>query len=366
MPFSRPTLTEVISRVKSDFNTYVDDAITFLRRSVYDVFSKAFGAAHHTQYDYLEYAKDQLFILTADEEHLEKHGSEYGILKENGDRATGSVIISGTVGTVIAAQTELQSATDNIYKTDSSATIAAGGTVTVVVTAAEVGNDYNEDAGSILTFVNPLAGANNNTTIATGGISGGTDEDTVEEYRAAILTRKRQPPHGGAEGDYIVWCKEYSGVTRAWESPQYYGPGTIGVSFVLDNEDDIFPDETTRAAVKAYILSHSDPITGKTVGAPTTVEQGLFMIENEALAMDFTIQLSPNTSTVQSAVTSKLTDMILQKGGAEKTVTISHIYEAISLALGEESSRLVYPTSDVTATAAQVHVLGDITFQNYT
>jgi uncharacterized phage protein gp47/JayE len=365
MPFARPTLTEIINRIKSDFNTYVADSISFLRRSVYNIFAKTYGAALHLLYDYLEYAKDQLFILTADEAHLEKHGAEYGIFKNNGTRATGSTVMSGTVGETIPAQTEIQSDSDNIYRTDSLATIGAGGTVSVAFTAAEVGNDYNEDAGTTLTFVSPLINVNVDTTVDSNGITGGLNEDTVEEFRTKILNRKRKPPHGGTEDDYETWALEYAGVTRAWSIPQYQGAGTIGLAFVMDDETDIFPDETTRDAVKAYIVAHSDPGTGKTVGVPVTAQPGFFVIENAALTMNMTIQISPNTSAVQSAVLAKLADMILQKGGAEETVTISHIYEAVSTSLGEEKCKIIVPTDDVTATAAQVHVLGDVTFQDY-
>lgn len=365
MPFDRPTLTQIINRINNDFGTYVDDSSTFLRRSVYDVFGKVFAGAHHLQYDYLEYVKDQLFILTADEENLQLHGAEYGIFKDSGTKAAGSVICSGTVGATINAGVELQSSSGYFYRFDSTVTIGAGGTVTTTITAAQSGNIYNLDAGTVLSFVSPLANINSTCSVASGGITGGVDEETLGEYRTRILNRKRKPPHGGIAADYETWALEVDGNTRAWAIEQYYGIGTVGLLFVRDEDDDIFPNETLRNTTRAYIVSHLDATTGKTVGIPVTADPGFIVIEGYAYTVNMTIQLDPNTAAVQTSVLSNLTDTFLQYAGPGQTISISQFYEALTTATGEIKSKIIIPTDDVTAPTNRVHILGDVTFQDY-
>lgn len=365
MPFTRPSLQTIIDRIVSDFNNRVDSSQTFLRRSVYKIMAYVFGGAHHLLYGYVQYVKDQLFVTTSDAEHLERHGAEYGVNRDEGAKATGSVSASGTVGTLIPASTEIQDADGFKYRVNSNTNIGAGGTASVAITASEVGDDYNQSSGVVLTFISPIAGVDSNVTVDANGITSGDDEETDAEYRSRVLLRKRYPPHGGVADDYVTWALEYSGVTRAWSITEYYGYGTIGLVFVQDGETDIFPNETTRNAVRAYLVSHTDDVLGKTVGIPVTAEPGFFVINAIPKTVDFNIQLSPNNGTVQTAVSANLADLILQRGGPEQTITISQMYEAITTASGEVKSNIVSPVADVTAAVNEVHVIGTITYGEY-
>ena len=202
-------------------------------------------------------------------------------------------------------------------------------------------------------------------TVDSDGITEGTDEETDDDLRERVLTRKRQPPHGGAEFDYEAWALEVSGVTRAWTLPLYYGAGTVGIAFVRDDDVDIFPDATERATVRAYIVEHEDPGTGITVGVPVTAEPGLIMITLNTLSVDFNISISPNTTAVRAAIQSNIEDLILRDGGPGETLYLSRISEAISLASSESIHRLNSPVADVGASSTQIHTLGTITFASY-
>lgn len=364
MPFDRPTLQEIDDRIQSDIGARIEDSATFLRRSVLKVMSRVYSGAIHLQYGYMQYMKDQLFLLTADSEFLEKIGTEYGIPRTDGTKATGSGTASGTNGTSIPAGTRLQSDSDNIYIVDTAATIS-GGVATVDVTAEESGDDSNEAAGTILSFVSPIIGVDSTITIDSSGITGGLDIEGDEAYRSRLLTRKRQPPHGGAEFDYEAWAKEVSGVTRAWTIPLYQGVGTLGFAFVRDDDDDLIPSAAEVAAVRSYILSHSDPLTNVTVGIPVTAEPGFFMISLTKLAINMTIAIDPNTAAVQASVLSRLNDAIRTYGGPGENVALSQLYEAVGSAVGEIKHRIISPITDTVASTSQVQVLGDVTFQDY-
>lgn len=362
MPFERDTLSTIVTRIETDIITRITGAVGLLRRSILKVLARALGGAVHTLYSYIEYNKDQMFASSADAENLEKQANEFGITRTAAVKATGTVLITGTAGTVIPIYTELQSSTDQVYLTDTADTIEAGGSVAIDVTAKVAGTDGNEDSGSTLTFVSPISGVDTSATISTA-IDGGSDEETDADLRERTLTRKRQPPHGGALFDYVSWMLEVSGVTRAWAFASYQGVGTVGCAFARDDDDDIIPSESEVSTVESYIESHTDSITGKTVGKPTTAS--LYMITLTEKTMNFTIGISPNTTAVQTAITSQLTDLIEEEGGPGETIYLSKIQNAISTAVGEEYNTLVYPTTNQTAATNEIHVMGTITFQDY-
>ena len=366
MPFQRPSITEIITRIKSDFNARIEDARTFLRRSFFAVASTVMGGVAHLLYEYINYVKDQLFALTADAEHLDRLGDEMGVAKGTGVKATGTALATGTAGTAIGVNTTLTSQTGLIYRVTTATSIGTGGTVSIALEAEKSGTSYNAASGTVLSFVSPISSINTDVTVESAGIENGTNAETTDQYRARVLLRKRFPPHGGIREDYVAWALEVTGVTRAWSVPEYQGIGTIGVAFVRDNDTGgIFPDETERTEVRDHIISHTDPILLKEVGIPVTAQNGLFVIVNRAKTVDMTIEISPNTSAIQTAVTSKLTDLIQNSGGAELTITVSEFYEAIMAATNIIKSRVIVPAADVTANANEVHVLGTITYQDY-
>jgi len=364
MPFLRPTLQQIIDRMVSDLNTWVANANTFLRRSVFLIFSRVFGMAVHLIYGFLDYMKKQLFVSQADSEYLDVHGTEYGIPRKIGTKATGSCVVTGTNGIVIPAETKLAADDGSIYITTSDATIA-GGSADIDFIAEDYGDEYNESAGIGLSFVSPISGVSSVATVGSGGITGGVDAETDEDYRSRLLLRKRQPPHGGAEFDYESWGLEVSGVTRAWTIPFYNGPGTVGLAFVKDNETDIIPTSTDRLTMYNYIISHLDPDTNTIIGIPVTAQAGFIVIPIMAKTINMTIELYPNTSVIRASVIDRMQDLFKTRGGPGEIVSLSQMYEAISSAVGEVRSKITYPYDDVSAAVNEVHVLGDITFEDY-
>lgn len=364
MSFDRPSLSTIYDRIVKDFETRIDGIGTLLRRSVLKVIARVNAGAFHTLWGYLDYMSKQLFIATAEGDNLDYRTAEYGIARDSGDYAEGNATATGTTGTTIPAGTQYQSDIGWVYETQADVTLV-GGTATISLKAIVKGTDGNETAGTTLTIVNPLEDIDTTATVGADGLIGGTDEETDDDLRERALLKKRNAPHGGAEHDYKNWMLEYSGVTRAWVFPLYMGLGTVGCAFVRDNDISIIPTETQQEEVKDYLEEHTDPITGETVGIPVTALPGLFMIDLTALTIDFTIKVYPNTSAVQTAIQSQLEDLILQDGGPGETIYRSRMVEAIGLAIGEEYSELVAPVIDMTASNAQIHRMGTITFSNY-
>lgn len=364
MPFTRPSLSDLVTRIESDIETRLSEVGNLLRRSVLKTLARATAGVAHLVYGYLQYMSQQLFAATADTEYLELIGSEYGINRNAAAKATGTGTATGITGTTIPADTELQSATGNVYTIDSAVTLAAG-TGIVEFTANVAGDDSNETGAVTLTFVSPINNINDTVTTTSDGITGGADGETDTAYRERVLTRKRRPPHGGAEFDYETWAKERSGITRAWVFPQYAGNGTVALAYTRDNDTSIIPNAADRADTLDYILEHTDPASGETVGIPVTAEPGFEILAVAEYTINFEINIYPNTTDVQDAVEEELTNLLYNSGGPGQTIYLSQISEAVGNAAGEERHQIVSPTTDIVATYTQVPVLGTVTFNAY-
>lgn len=349
MAFSRPTLAQLIERAQADIETRLPGADAGLRNSALNVLARTHSGAVHGLYGYLDWISRQVLPDTADAEILERWASIWGVTRKAASFAAGPITLTGTVGTVVPAGTVLQTSAGQEYETDAEVTLAST-TATAQVTALVAGQAGNLVAGTTLTLVSPIAGLNSQALVASGGLVAGADAETDAALRTRLLTRIQEQPHGGADFDYIAWALEVPGVTRAWVYPAELGLGTVTVRFVRDDDASIIPDAAEVQAVQDHIDALRPVTAVVTVVAPI------------AVPLDFTIQLTPNTSTVQAAVQAELEDLIRREALPGGTILISHIREAISLAAGETDHVLTAPAADVTHTTGQIAIMGTITW----
>lgn len=350
MPFNRPTLQQLIDRAAADIASRVPGADARLRRTLLGVLARMHAGAVHGLYGYLDWLARQLMIDTAETEYLDRWGSIWGVTRKPAAKAKGNVIFTGTEGAVIPAATSLARADGVDFTTDAEVAIA-GGQATATVTAVQGGANGNTPAGVQLSLVTPIAGVNGAATVGALGLTQGTDTETDDALRTRLLERIQRPPQGGSASDYVAWAKEVAGVTRAWVYPQELGPGTVTVRFVRDDDANIIPDAAEVQAVQDYIDERRPVTAAVTVVAPV------------AVPLDLTIQLKPNTSSVQAAVQAELADLLRREAEPGSTILVSHIREAISIAAGETDHVLVSPTADVTHNTGEIAVLGTITWQ---
>lgn len=349
MAFQRPTLSELVDRVSSDFVSRLSLAGAVLRRSVLGVLSRVVAGAAHGLYGYLDYLSRQIFPDVSEAEFLERQASLFGINRVAATFSAGPVTITGTSGTVIPAGTLLQRADGTEYETQADGTISSG-TVSISVQAVEAGEDGEAEESVSLSFVAPVSGANSAATVGTGGLTGGEDAEDDDSLRDRLLDRMRQPPQGGASHDYETWALEVAGVTRAWVYPQELGLGTVTVRFVCDDEDPVIPDAAKVEAVQDYIDARRPVTADVTVAAPT------------AVALDFEIEIVPNTTAVKAAVQAELEDLIRRDAEPGGTILLSQIKTAIGVSEGVTDFTLTDPTADVTHTTGQIATMGAITW----
>jgi uncharacterized phage protein gp47/JayE len=221
----------------------------------------------------------------------------------------------------------------------------------MAIEAVSPGAAGNLPAGTKLNFISPVEGLKSSLAIGPAGLSGGTDLEDDESLRARLLKRLREPPQGGSRTDYEQWALEVPGVIRALCFPEYAGLGTVGVAVWGTVEAPVLSAEIVQ---RAY--DHIKP------RAPVTAGLGLYVFTPEILAVDFVVQIIPDSPQVRENVRLELGDVFAREGKPGGLIPISHLREALSLAAGEYDHYLTQPMGNIYPDYYQLPVLGDITF----
>jgi len=357
MPFVRPSLSDLTQRIKSDLSTRILGTPNVLRRAVISVIAQVMAGAVHLLYGYVDWLSKQVFPDTAEAPYLYRIGAWWGIFLKPATYNSGGVTFTGAPGSVLTAATTVLVRSDGVlFNLSADVTIPAGSGSSVTAAGLIVAQDPGAapacDPGTILTLQSPAAGVSSSVVVDQNGIFGGFDVETDASFRARLLYRIGNPPRGGNDGDYVVWALAYVGVTRAWPYPLLYGPSTVGLTFVMDNQtSSIAPSSGQLAAFQAYINQLKPSHADVTVFAPATIP------------LNPTIHLSPDTPTIRAAVQAELDDLLITEGGPSTTVLLSHIRDRIGTAAGVNDYALVSPTADQTYGQGQVPVVGTITWQ---
>jgi len=350
MAFQRPSLQTLIARVQSDIEAGLPGSDARLRYSLLDIIARAQAGVVHGLYGHLDFLSRQIIIDTAESDYLERWAGVWGITRKVATAAQGNVTFTGVDASVIPLGATLQRSDGAEYTTNAAGTIT-GGVALVAVTAITAGGDANAAAASTLTLMTPVSGVDNAAIVDGNALTGGVNIESDDLLRARALARIQAPPHGGADFDYVQWALEVAGVTRAWVYPGEGGLGMVVVRFMMD---DTYADGIPLAGDESTVQSYIDglrPVTAAvTVAAPV------------AVALNFTLLVSPLTAAVKAAVQTELAALIQRDAIPGGTILISKIREAISLADGETDYILTTPAADITHATGQIAVMGTITW----
>lgn len=204
----------------------------------------------------------------------------------------------------------------------------ATGTITAAWTSAVMeiqslgfGQDQNLDANEKITFSTPIAGVDNAAFVDFGAVGGGTDQETDTELRARMLDRVQNPVAMFNAAQIQAQAKKVAGVTDVFVEEVTPDVGQVTIYFIRGNDASPIPTPGEVDTVKNKILeikpahvADADVI----VAAPTEV------------ATTFTFSaLSPNTSTMQAAITANLRAMLLDEGVVGQAITSDQYRSAI-------------------------------------
>ena len=358
MAFQIPTLGEIAQRTANAFRSDLKGSDARLWPNNVAVSAKVMAGALWPAYAFIEYVSRQIFAHTSDGAFLDRHGAEYGMPRLAATFAEGRITLTGDPATAVPSGLVVARADGVEYVTTTGGTTSGGGALEVSVRCTLPGRTGNAVAGVTIT-VPPLDRIASSAVVAAAGIGGGADLEGDESYRARILFRKRNPPHGGAAHDYVIWASEVNGVTRVYVDPvtATNGRSNVGVWFLMDHTyANGVPLAADVATVAAYIDSLRPAGAVVVVAAPTPV------------AVNITITgLSPDTAQVREQVLAELRSMFRREvrvstATSPFTLYRSLISEAISIATGEHHHTLTVPSADTAFATGTIATLGTVTF----
>jgi uncharacterized phage protein gp47/JayE len=366
MTFIIPTLPQLVDRARKAFRSNLPGSDAWLWPNNLNPTAKVIGGAVSENFAFIDHIGRQKFAHTADENGLLEHAKEYGIPRKPASPASGFVTVQASTPCVVNAEAVLQRGDGVQYVVTASGAGDAGSNFHVPVIALSDGKATIAMAGTPLTIVSGVSGAAD-VTAGPGGITGGSDVENIESWRERILFRKRNPPHGGAPSDYVLWAGEVPGVTRVFVERLYAGPGTVRVFPLMDgNGANGLPSSADISIIADHIATLSPSGALVSVAAPA------------ALPIPIKIQdLEPNTTTVQEAVLAEIREAFLRLGrvagndaphagmpylATPYSFSLSWIWQAVANATGETRHRIILPAADVIVPTGQIPVPGTVTF----
>ncbi|EAO1206226.1 baseplate J/gp47 family protein [Salmonella enterica] len=359
MPYKAPGLSDLIARTEQNIEQRLPGSWPQAREKTLSALGYANAGLAAGCHEHISWVSRQIIPSDADETELLKHCQFWGVKRKQASRAADVLTVTTTGAVTIPASTRWQRADGELFISTLVASSGEAGKLDVTVTAVNAGIAGNTAAGVVLTLVTPLSLVMSDA-VAAKGISGGADMESTGELLSRLEYRVQYPPFGGNQFDYVRWARECAGVTRAWCLPTWKGGGTVGVTFVLDNNDDIFPTESDITRVDDYISGHADPVTGMIVGKPDGINVTTFALTRKPVDME--IYISPNTDAMQKAVKAELTTLFYNEASPGGAMAYSHINRAVSKVAGLDDFEVKAPKEIQYSEATELLVPGEITW----
>ncbi|MBU8545798.1 MULTISPECIES: baseplate J/gp47 family protein [Roseomonadaceae] len=365
MAFERPTLTALLRQARADMAA-ASGSTTILRASPLGILAKVLAGLLQGLYGYLDWIAREANPLTATGARLVAWAALVGIFRKDMETAAGTATFGGTPGAILAEGSRISRTADGIaYRTTALGTVGPGGSVTVPLLAEEPGASGNALAGAAVTLMGAASGI-----LATGALAtaaaGGADQEPEEDFRQRMLDRYRNPPKGGAAGDYASWAREVPGITRAWDAS--LAAGTVTVHIMLDDaraDDAGFPQGSDGVAAsdpRAVAATGDQLLVADYIRSRQPVTALVYVVAPIAHPVHLTIaDLSADSTAIRAAITAALTGMFRREGIPGGTIYPSAIAAAIDGVPGVERFSLpgLVP---VTAPTGRLPVLGLITW----
>jgi uncharacterized phage protein gp47/JayE len=375
--FNFKTLEQLVQMSRAAFRANLKGSDAWVWPNNVYASAKVIGGMIFEAFGFASYVSKAMFAWSApDLDSLSGHGVEYDIPQNPAAPASGNLIFAVTDNITVNTGAILQRTDGVQYVVSSGGSLATSGTLTLPVMAATNGLNTNLAANAplqIMSGVSTTSTTQPTCAVDGNGLTLGADLEDIESWRARILFRKRNPPHGGAPADYVQWAGQVAGVSFYLDQPTVYverlwsGPGTARVfPLMYDLYANGIPSAADVQRVAEYFVTVQPASAGVTVAAPQPV------------TVDVVISgLTPNTTDVQEAVIAELQDTFRRLSrpcGSDSnfgsmpylaynfSFSRSWIWQAIANATGEQRHVLNSPTADVTLNAGQMAVLGNVSF----
>ncbi|MBS4960826.1 MAG: baseplate J/gp47 family protein [Clostridiales bacterium] len=280
------------------------------------------------------------FVDETSGEYIDKRAGEFGLTRKKGTKATAKMEFTGKAGTEIPAGSVFLTEDGLEYLLEKTVVLGETGSGEGKVTAAEEGERYNTEAGTITGQYKTIAGLTDvtNLTAATGG----TEAESDKAFVNRLYEFWRKPASSGNIYHYKQWAKEVDGVGEAKVFPLWNGNGTVKV--VVCSQKHLAVNEEILKALQEHIEKV------RPIGAAVTVESAKEKEINVTaqVKLDQTRTLEEVTAEIKEKVTNYLKDMAFE--GSEVIYhQIAYLilgtkgvtdYKALTLNGGEENISL--------------------------
>ncbi len=230
----------------------------------------------------------------------------------------------------------------------------------VEVASVTFGSETNLINGSVISFVTPVPGADNQALVQFEGLTGGEDLESDDDLRERILERYRNPISNFNAAQIETQAKEVSGVTRVFIEEITPSVGQVTIYFTRDNDDSIIPDGDEVAAVKDKILeikpAHVDP-------------DDVIVLAPSAVVVNFVFNsIAPDTPTMRDAVTASLAESFRDNSVVgENFLQVAYdsaVWETVDPETGDKITNfsINQPPGDVSVNTNELAILGTVTF----
>lgn len=259
------------------------------------------------------------------------------------------------------------SATEFTYSINPTAPGVATGTISSANTSAYVevrctsnGSDTNVSSSATMDIQVNNPNIDSVAFVAFGGVQGGTDEQTTEEYREEILEAWRNPVTQFNDAAITKECKKVAGVTRVFVKRITPAVGQVTVYFTRDNDTNIIPSASEVTSVKNQL---------DTIVPMNTALSDVFVLSLTAVPVNFQFaSITPNTNSMRTAIKESL-DAFFRTSTSEGTDLteeqyIAAIKNTFDSATGQklEAFTLTTPSGDVTVNAGEIATLGTVVY----
>lgn len=295
-----------------------------------------------------------LFFADSEEltgSYLDRRAMERAVFRKIGTKSTGPVLLSRSTPAPFDIFVPAGSTFSTIDRTVTVQTIAdvtiqtGQSNATVQVQAVEVGQSGNLAVNTpLIQFGVAIMGVET-ISVASPGLTGGTDTETDDEFRARFLEAVQHPENGGSVRDYIRWAKEVPGVEAANCIELARGPGTTDVVILSANG---IPSSELIQAVQDHIEEKRPTCADVLVRGPQSV------------VVDIT--LSYTTDSV-SPLEQEITDTIqkyIASVGVGGVVRVAQLYNVIMDIPEMKDMVLSSPTQNIVLSQDQIAEIGTI------
>ncbi len=221
MAIENSTLEQLIERVRNQFSAILPASDSWLYPNNLWIVTTVLGGLFWEALGTVRKMPDLIMPDSATGEYLERWAALYGIQRILASKASGDVIVSGSMGTNIPLGTVF-TARGQSFVSSSLPVWKSDGTAMVGVTAEKVGDQANLPANTVLVANSQIAGITGYVVSGTG-ITGGLCDESDDDLRERMLLRMRSRKRYGTLCDFRDWALEVVGVKRAWVKRETVG-----------------------------------------------------------------------------------------------------------------------------------------------